>query len=176
MYQICMIFVCLIWPVVNTVRKRNRLKNYSQNSFFQICYEVTPISSDKWVKPHSPYYDAPRNRLLFVDLTNATIVSYDLATKAVHQVLISGIETPAFIIPLKCKKDTFLVGNHLNATKIQWDGISSMGTAVRNVFTVQPQFVNNNFLAGKVSPQCKFYGGTYRRGSLHIDIRYQFIF
>lgn len=127
------------------------------------------ISSKKWVKPHSPYYDATRNRLLFVELTNGTIISYDLAKTTISEVLIDGIKTPGFIIPLKCKADQLISGNHLSTTIVQWNGIDPVGSIVQETFTVQasPENVKNNYLAGKASPQCKFYGGTYRTGNFH---------
>lgn len=97
-------------------------------------------------------------------MTNGTIINYDLSTNTIYEVLIPGIKTPGFIIPLKCKPGQFICGNHLSTTKIQWNGIDPMGYILQETFTVQasPEYAENNYLAGKASPECKFYGGTYR--------------
>lgn len=66
--------------------------------------------------------------------------------------------------------DQFIVGNHLSTAKIRWNGIDPEVSIVQETFTVQAEFAKNNYLAGKTSPQCKFYGGNYRTGKSTISV------
>ncbi|XP_031621621.1 uncharacterized protein LOC116339728 [Contarinia nasturtii] len=99
-----------------------------------ICYKLKAISSKRWIKPHSPYYDAPRNRLLFIDLTNGTIINYDLESQAIYE-----------------RQNS----NGMELIILQ-DALFEVDSS--------PALKKNNLLVGKASPQCKFYGGTYRTG------------
>ena len=95
------------------------------------------------------------------------MVSYDLDRNTFSQVLVPGVTTPGFILPLKCKKNRFISGNHLSTAKFYWNGVDNVVGAVNlDLFTVEssPELSANNYLAGKVSPGGKFYGGTYRTG------------
>lgn len=124
------------------------------------------ISCDRWIKPHGLYYDAPRNRCLFVDLITGLIINYELESKVIYELNITGLETPAFIIPLKDNCNQFIVNNRTTTIKIEWDGISSTAQILDNdVFKVETssEFIENNYLVGKASPEFIFYGGTYRR-------------
>lgn len=92
------------------------------------------------------------------------LIIHDLSTNTVYEVLDPGIVTPGFIIPLKCKLDQFIVGNHLSTAKVRWNGIDPQVSIIQETFTVQAEFAKNNYLAGKDSPQCTFHSGTYRTG------------
>lgn len=85
-----------------------------------------------------------------------------MATGTIHEAVVPGIVTPAFIIPSKCQDDRLIINNHLSTIKIKWNGVDPAATIEQDVFTVQSDVPTNNYLAGKASPQCQFYGGTYR--------------
>ncbi|XP_031618069.1 regucalcin-like isoform X2 [Contarinia nasturtii] len=131
-----------------------------------ICNEITPISPKNWAKPYSPFYDAACNRLLMVDFANGTLINYNLKSQIIYESRIPGISNPSFMIPIKCRKNKFLVSNGLSTAIIKWNGVEPEAQVVETLFSVETsqEFINNNWNQASVSPQFRFYGGTYRRG------------
>lgn len=84
---------------------------------------------------------------------------YDYDENRVYQARIDNAATVLFILPIKCKKDYYLVGIDLKAVIVYWNGRSPKATVISTLFEFDetPTNVINDIKTDKFG---RFYGGT----------------
>lgn len=96
-----------IWPLFSRYDFRNII------SKLQSGYTVKPISSEKWLEPYSPYYDAETHSLYFCELFNdqRALNRFDLNENQFYSASIEGNITCYFFIPIENQIDQFAISN-----------------------------------------------------------------
>lgn len=133
-------------------------------SHFKFCYDVKPLTSEKFVGPYAPYWDSSLQRILLVDFFDGNLINIDYKTKQTVKATIDGISKTTFIIPVKGDNNHFVVSNKLSASVIEWSGKEPVAKVSRNLFTVErgSEYAETNWNIALASPKCTFFGGTYR--------------
>lgn len=110
-------------------------------------------------------WDSRANRLIFLDCFNGTITSYDPERNRTFTAVLPGIFFPSCVIPLKYKRDYYLVDSANNAVVIKWNRRDSNIKIIRQIFRTEPQprFIQNGIHLALASTNGKFFvGGTFR--------------
>lgn len=123
------------------------------------------LSSKPYKKPYNPTWDAKRQRLILGDYADGKLLCYIPSENTINEAAIPGITTPWFALPLKKYDNMYLTTRNHTCVVVDWDCRSSIGNIVRDTFTVEtdPAYILHNWHTAKVSPQCRFYGGTLRQ-------------
>lgn len=122
-----------------------------------------PISHETFITGYGPCWDDRSNRFYFVDFFNSTITSYDVAKKRISTALLPGISFPTIIIPLKHRRNQFLVNTYKIAVVIEWNGEDPDVKIVKQMFTLdfEPKYIANGIHMATSNGEF-FFGGTFR--------------
>uniref|UniRef100_A0A0K8TC18 SMP-30/Gluconolactonase/LRE-like region domain-containing protein n=1 Tax=Lygus hesperus TaxID=30085 RepID=A0A0K8TC18_LYGHE len=86
--------------------------------------KIERLSIDGIQLGEGPHWDVKSQSLFFVDIRGPTLFKYTPATKQIVSIK-TGTDPVGFIIPVKGKKDHFVIGEKLNITLIHWDTTSN---------------------------------------------------
>uniref|UniRef100_A0A182P0D1 Regucalcin n=1 Tax=Anopheles epiroticus TaxID=199890 RepID=A0A182P0D1_9DIPT len=107
-----------------------------------------------------PHWDIDRQSLYYVNLFDALIYRWDYSEGKVFSASIDGTHHATFIVPVKGKKDCFVIGDTNRLLVVRWDGVATRATIVRQLASLGPEQVNTRFNDGKVDPWGRLYVGT----------------
>nr|CAD7194926.1 unnamed protein product [Timema douglasi] len=108
-----------------------------------------------------PHWDNKAKVLYYVDITNSTVNKYDPATKKLNTVKIGGGPV-SLVVPIKGKKEQFVISVGRNIAILTWDGKSTAPTKVETLCSVDSDGdkIRNRFNDGKVDPTGRLWAGT----------------
>nr|CAD7455141.1 unnamed protein product [Timema tahoe] len=108
-----------------------------------------------------PHWDNQAKVLYYVDITNSTVNKYDPATKKLNTVKIEGGPV-SLVVPIKGKKEQFVISVGRNIAILTWDGKSTAPTKVETLCSVDSDEdkIRNRFNDGKVDPTGRLWAGT----------------
>ncbi|XP_072381101.1 regucalcin-like [Diabrotica undecimpunctata] len=105
----------------------------------------------------APHWDESSQMLYFVDINGYSINRYDPKTKK-HTSAHVG-KNVSVIIPVKGKKDQFVVSLERELMLVTWDGLSQKPSKMEKILEVDPN-TKNVFNDGKCDPSGKLWIGT----------------
>lgn len=108
-----------------------------------------------------PQWDVKTQSLYFIDIAavNSTLNRYDYNENRVYEAKVDGAADLLFLMPIKCKKNYFLVGIENKAMITIWDGRSPKAIVLGSLFELDVG-TSNLINDVKTDRYGRFYGGT----------------
>lgn len=130
----------------------------------QNCYDVSPISNERWPQPYYLHYCNESNSLYFTDYLTREIHRFDLIKKRTYTATIENNIVTSFIIPVEGSSNCFIVCGDVTVFMIEWNGKDSVAKVVRDLMTIPSTQTKPGTFWGyaKISPDCEFYNGAFQ--------------
>ncbi|XP_067634406.1 regucalcin-like [Eurosta solidaginis] len=142
-------------------------------------YKLEALPNAYTLVGEGPHWDIKTQSLYFVDIDLAKLLRYDYKTNKTYSAVLQGEKFASFIIPIKGKKDKFVVGCDRRVVIVKWDGISPIAKVVYTAHEVEfgNEYHMNRFNDAKADKKGRLVAGTmwndqsdlftYRKGSLY---------
>uniref|UniRef100_A0A146KRS8 Regucalcin n=1 Tax=Lygus hesperus TaxID=30085 RepID=A0A146KRS8_LYGHE len=124
--------------------------------------KIERLSIDGIQLGEGPHWDVKSQSLFFVDIRGPTLFKYTPATEQIVSIK-TGTDPVGFIIPVKGKKDHFVIGEKLNITLIHWDTTSNQIVS-KEVLDTLPEPSTNRINDAKCDASGRLWLGTMTDG------------
>lgn len=97
---------------------------------------------------NNPFWDDDTNSLYYVDLYGGELLRYSYDDDKVYRAVVDKTKYNGYIIPIKGRKNRFLVALDQTTFVVFWDGYSTTATKEEEVFSVNADIKANNLVVG----------------------------
>lgn len=142
----------------------------TQLVLYSNCYEIRKLNGPRTVFGISPFYDAEKNSLLYLDAMGSfqdndqpILLRYDFAENKTYAVNVEGLPKnikTGFIIPFEGSDDLYAFGAGQNFYVVQWDGVST-AKVLCTQFQIDP-FESNFIHVARTDAKGRFWAETMR--------------
>lgn len=119
---------------------------------YSSCVEITKVGDAKALVGLSPFYDADKDSLIYVDSIGSfvfkpSLYRHDFATNTTYAAKLEGLPISTklgFVIPFENSTDLYAIGAGRNFEVVQWDGVSKEAKLLCTQMEIDP--IESNFV------------------------------